>query len=155
MNDVAADADVARHRHSQSPAGRRDAQMPVRQRLFLDRAPHAFTQPFAAVGRRENDLVQAARLAPQPEFAAHDPFRHVFARATAGGQLVIVNDPRAVRRQMGHQPTFHQIDQIARKSQLDRVAAHHQHDRTAASARFDELSDELAKLRMRVLLEPR
>ena len=68
--------------------------------LFFDHAADRFAQPFAAVGGRKDDVVQAARLAPQAELAALDPLRDVFAGAAAEGQLEVVDDARAVGGQV-------------------------------------------------------
>lgn len=58
--DVVADADMARDRHSGTPACRRQAQLAMRKRLFLDRASHRLTDPFVLRGSFANDVVQAS-----------------------------------------------------------------------------------------------
>jgi hypothetical protein len=114
VDDVAADADVDRHRCSRPPTGRCQAQRAVRRLLALHDAADRLADPLARRGGGGNQVVEPAGLPPQAELSRLDPAGDVLAGAAEAGKLEIVDDARPVGRQVRDDPPLDQVNQKSR-----------------------------------------
>lgn len=87
-----------------------------------------FAQAFIALRGLADDVVQPAGFLPEAELADVDPAGDVFAGAADESEFEVVNDPRPVGGDVGDQPSFDQVDDVARETQLNGVTAEHGDD---------------------------
>jgi outer membrane protein assembly factor BamB len=104
VDEVAADQDVGGDRRPDTPACRRRAQVAVGEAFLLDDPTDRLAQPLAALGGLADDVVEPARLPPQPELSEADPAGDVLAGAADEGQLELVDEAGAVGGQVREQP---------------------------------------------------
>lgn len=110
VDDVAADGDMAGDRDAQSPAGRAQTDVAVRELFCFDGAADRFAESFVAGGTLLNDFIESAGFLPEAELTLLYPLRDVFAGAADEGQLEVVNDPGPVGSDVRDPASFQQID---------------------------------------------
>ena len=152
VDDVGADGGMARHAEAQ-PYGRGGhGQVQVRRlgvdQLTPERTAEALGRALlgmrAALGRGRQ---RAPGLVRETELAGGQLRVDVLAGEADGRDLVVVDRPRAVQRDIGHDAALHQVDDQRCQSGLQHVRTHRHHDRSASQLGGDDALDELLEVR--------
>ena len=100
-----------RHRYVVSNACRQDARFAVGEFVFLDLPADRLAQADFLLGSPSGSLVHPSRFTPEPELPLPDILRDALAGRADHRQFEIVDRSGPVQRQVGDQPSPHQIDQ--------------------------------------------
>ena len=87
-----------------------------------------------------------------PKAPVVDIVLDVLGRNSRISKLPVVNDPRAIGREMGDPALLHQADQNIRRAVFDQVRPVNKHDRRAAPPRPDDVAGAMPDLRQVMLM---
>ena len=148
VDDVTANCHMGSNRNAGSPACRGDAEVLVGEAFLLDDAADGFADAVTAFCCLANDLVQSSRFEPESRLPEPDPAGNRFACSSGKRKLEVMDDPRAVHGNVGHDSAFDEINDVSRQPQLDDMSAHHQYDGTILFASIRDARYEVRKLRL-------
>ena len=147
VNDLRAQRSVNGAGNSQPPAGQEHRQFGIRQLSGIESPPKRFTHsPFVVHTEREGGIHTAAGLLRHAEGTIDQTSSDVLGCRAESGDLVVVDRRGAVHRDMGDDPTFHEVDEERRKSGLDDVSAQHDDDCPSRPGRIGYRIDDSQKI---------
>ena len=152
---------VAVHHREKVRAGRAERRQRVRgnirrQRVGLGQGeplldhhtPHRLAKPPALARAKKNRKIdRPASFIPAAKPPRRRVVTHRLARYARKRKLPVVDNPRPLRRQMGHPAVFHQPPQQRSRAVFDHMRAIRQHHRRAALASGDNPRNKRIDLR--------